>query len=182
MVFLQGRAVFDPQRKLALSALCILPLAVTIPWQVMGTLSLGRALFIMGAGVVLLIASARFVAWLPWWIALAFFPGAYAVLVGWIDLRVVFPATLLLVLLFACALGGLPSKGGKLAAMLVYVVAGCGVVLGYLPVTASLVILAAPLVFRVAWVEKLPLSERVLPYATTVSLLCVAYLIHGIVR
>ncbi|MBN1920614.1 MAG: hypothetical protein JW892_05175 [Anaerolineae bacterium] len=174
--------MLDPQRKLGLSTLCVLPLAVMIPWQVMGTLSLGRALCIVSAGVVLLLALARLVAWLPWWIALVFLPGAYVVLVGWIDLRVVFPTVLLLVSLFACALGGLSSKGGKLAAVLVYVVAGCGVVLGYLPVAASSVILAAPLVFRVAWVEKLPLSERVLPYVMTVSLLCVAYLIHGIVR
>jgi len=180
--FLKGGRLLGQRRELALSAVCILPLAITIPWVAMGTVSIGRAILLAGVGIILLLLSARVHVWLPWWIAPALLPGIYAMLLGWVDLRVIFPLMFLWVLMFACALGGLAWPYRKWAMLLSTVIIACGIALGFVPVTAFLVLLAFPLVVRVAWSEGLPLSERILAYVVTVLLLWIAYLIQGIVR
>lgn len=171
-----------PRRVLALSAVCSLPLALTIPWVTMGTVSMGRAILLAGAGMIFLLLSAKAHVWLPWWIAPALLPGIYAMLLGWVDLRVIFPLMFLWALMFACALDGLARQYRKWAMLLSTVIIACGIALGFIPVTASLVLLAVPLIVRVAWGEGLPFSERILAYVMTVLLLWSAYLIQGIVR
>lgn len=166
-----------------LSSMWALALAVTVAWIAIGALSLGRAALLVFAGVGLLAAAGAFRARLPWLLAPLLLPGIYALLVGWVDLRAVLPAAVLLVLTAACGLGGRLSRRGRgLAALLLYAAAGLGAALGLLPVETLLAALAAPLVARAARRGETETALDVQAYAVTVLLLWVGYLIHGIVR
>ncbi len=158
-------------------------LAFTLPWIVTGTFAVGCAALIAIVGAILLLAAGRFRSWLAWWLAPALLLAVYLLLVGWVDLRVVFPAVVLLALMFACELSAVPAgRMRRAVALLVYVAVGVGVAVGSLPAPTLLVLLSAPLVARSAWRQEVPREEAMEAYGVTALLLWVGYLIQGIVR
>ena len=173
----------DCMRNRWLVTLATLLLAVTVAWITDSALSLTHAMLWCFAGAVLLWAAGLFRAWASWLLAPCLLPGIYALLVGWVDLRVLFPAALLLALTFASGPDArLFGRSRRLAALLVYLVLGAGVALGAMPAATWLAVLALPLVWRAARTTQPEADGRTLAYANTLLLLWIGYLVHGIVR
>lgn len=155
-------------------------LGVTVAWSVIGVLPLLRAAAGLLVGAVVLLLSG----WFPRWrgfLAPLVLPGLYAALVGWIDLRAVFPTLVLLALTCACDWHA-SCRRRRVAAGIAYAILGVGMALRLMPPWTGLMLLAAPLVLREARCAQTITDAQLSAEGLAALFLWVGYLIHGLVR